>query len=176
MSATSKFYSIITTSLYFLLITVLLTSCSSEKLSDREAPDFSLASYRTFSFGDLPDTSPEDLRFRSVQFENRVKSELRFVLPQKGLETSSDPDLLVYFFTLPEQDEDFQSAALPYTQSMARTISEIPENHNFVIDIVDKAQGVLVWRTSGNVEIENEERRNRMLPDLIKEMMKDLPS
>lgn len=156
---------------------MVISACSSRDLSENGAPDFRLSIYNTFAFGDMADTSSEDLRFRSAQFEDRVKSELRFVLPQRGLEQSNtEPELLIYFFTLPEKDEDFQPASIPYTRSMGVDISDVPVDHNFVIDFVDRRQNVLMWRTSGEIDVENSEQRNRMLPGVIKEMLENIPS
>lgn len=136
---------------------------------------FAMSSYSSFLFGELPPTSSEDLRFLSMEFEARVKQELRFILAGKGLEEIPQAELLVYFFTLPESDEDFQAASLPYSISLNSEIAEVPESHNFIIDFVDRSSRLLIWRSSGKIEVTNEELRNKQLPTVITKLLRDLP-
>ncbi len=163
---------------HYLLITfslLLLGACASSK--DGEGTDFSMSTYQAFIFGDIGAVSSDDLRFRSPEFEARVKEELRFKLPSKGLqESTSNAQLLIYFFTLPEDDEDFQFSALPYDNYLSEDESAIPINHNFVIDFVDRNTRLLVFRSTAEINLENSEKRNAELPSTIARMLRDLPT
>lgn len=160
----------------FLFCFVLAACSGSDKMRDGE-PDFRLAQYQTFAFGDMADVSTEDMRFSTPQFADRVRAELRHQMPQHGLEyDSQSKELLVYFFTIPDQDEDISLTAIPYVSSANIEIAEVSRNHNFIIDVVDAQQNVLLWRTSSAVDPGNSEWRNRVLPDIIKIMLRDIPS
>lgn len=168
---------------FFLSIVLLVAGCnSSHKATDENTPrQINYAQYQTYAYGDAIIVSSENPAFSWPQFSERVKREIDFVMPGKGLEKSSvQADLKIYFYAIVEANRD--RPLLPYQIGWAaepfitdgELFARYPGN-TFAVDFVDSNNNQLVWRASTQLPYDDQSRLYRVLPERIHKLVQKYP-
>lgn len=166
-----------------LLVIGLAGGCKTqESAGGSAASDLDYRKYQSYQFGQPVLFSSKDPVFSWNQFEERVKREINFILPSKGLEpTRTDPGLLVYYYAL--VDPDKKPAILDYTIGWAaepfiekgEQFSRYP-NNTFVIDLVDTDTRQLVWRASTSLPFDDPDDLYGQLSRQLRELFESYPN
>lgn len=138
--------------------------------------------YETYDFGNAFLVNREDPLFKFPQLEKRIKRELKFDLPSKRLDYSTeDPDLKIYFYAITDEEGSYPVlsyeigfAARPFLASGER-LQNYPGN-TLVIDFVDLSLNELVWRGSIALPFDDEEKLFEVLPKRIHQLLNPYPS
>lgn len=161
---------------------VLFTGCKSTEQAKSNAPrQIDYAQYQTYSFGDAIIVSSENPAFSWPQFSDRVKREINFVLPSKGLErTAAKGELNIYFYAVAETGRNrpllsYQIgwAAEPFISGGER-FDRYPSN-TLVLDFVDSNINQLVWRASTQLPYDDQDKLYRVLAERIHELIQQYP-
>jgi len=126
--------------LSFVLISFLVTSCSSTKITYDKTVDFS--QYKTFAFFKK---GLDNLRI-PVQKKRFVVKTISEALLQKGFTKSSHPDLIVNIFTDLHDRVDVYPRY--YSPFYSRSYIEKSKEGTLFIDIVDMNKKKVVWSGS----------------------------
>ncbi|MDZ7716236.1 MAG: DUF4136 domain-containing protein [Balneolaceae bacterium] len=171
------------TFLTFFIGIAILAGCSPAKqTTDENTPrQINYTQYQTYTYGDAIIVSSENPAFSWPQFSERVKREINFVMPGKGLEkVSAQADVQIYFYAIVDANRD--RPLLPYQIGWAaepfitdgELFARYPGN-TFVVDFVDSNNNQLIWRASTQLPYDNQTQLYNLLPERIHKLIQKYP-
>lgn len=168
-----KLLKLLTLSLLFVVV-----GCSSVKVMTDYDTKANFSQYKTFAFykKGIDKAAISDLDKR------RIMRAIERELIAKGMQKSSNPDVLVSIFTKTRErinvnDNRFGGFWYPwYYGPNPVTVSQYTEGTLF-IDILDKQKKELVWQGigSGALRMSNVEKKERRIKEFVKEILSKYP-
>ncbi len=159
-----------------------LFSCKAGEQAAQPAAAVDYQAYQSYQIASPTLASSDDPSFSWIQFKERIKREINFILPAKGLEqTAAEPDLLVYYYALVDTkrkpaiiEYNIGWAAEPFIESGESFSRYAP--HTLVVDLVDAHTGELVWRSSTRLPFDSREQLYEQLPGQLRKLFKPYPA
>jgi hypothetical protein len=168
---------------------VLLTGCATMRVSSHSDHGLIWSKYRTFDWGPADALPPGDPRLdRDPYFKDRFEGAIEKALAAHGFDrsaTTEQPDLLIHYHAAitdrvnVEQVEQIDRGfGYCTTVDCAGRVTRY-EAGTFVVDIVDAATNVLIWRGWAQDDVEgvlgNKDRLRRRIDDSVRRMFASVP-
>lgn len=168
------------------VVTVALSGCATLRVSSHTDPGLVWSKYSTFEWGPADALPPGDPRLDTdPYFEDRVQGGIEKAMAAHGFvrsPTSERPDVLIHYHAsiserldVNELDRGFASCVTVECRPGVRRY----EAGTLVVDIVDAASNVLIWRgwAQGSVEgvLGNRDRLRRRIDESVAQMFETLP-
>ena len=164
--------------LFLPIIALIITSCSSVKVTTDYDTKVDFNQYKTFAFykKGIDKAAISDLDKKRIM--RAVESEL----VAKGMVKSTTPDILVSLFTKSREkininDNMYGGFYYPYYYGMNRmSVSQYTEGTLF-IDLLDAKKKELVWQGvgTGALKMSNVEKREARVKEFVNEIMAKYP-
>ena len=164
--------------LFLPIIALIITSCSSVKVTTDYDTKVDFNQYKTFAFykKGIDKAAISDLDKKRIM--RAVESELI----AKGMTKSATPDILVSLFTKSREkininDNMYGGFYYPYYYGMNRmSVSQYTEGTLFV-DLLDAKKKELVWQGvgTGALKMNNVEKREARVKEFVNEIMAKYP-
>ncbi|QXP72576.1 DUF4136 domain-containing protein [Tenacibaculum sp. HL-MS23] len=164
--------------LFLPIIALIITSCSSVKVTTDYDTKVDFNQYKTFAFykKGIDKAAISDLDKKRIM--RAVESELM----AKGMTKSATPDILVSLFTKSREkininDNMYGGFYYPYYYGMNRmSVSQYTEGTLFV-DLLDAKKKELVWQGvgTGALKTSNVEKREARVKEFVNEIMAKYP-
>lgn len=164
--------------LFLPIIALIITSCSSVKVTTDYDTKVDFNQYKTFAFykKGIDKAAISDLDKKRIM--RAVESEL----VAKGMVKSTSPDILVSLFTKSREkininDNMYGGFYYPYYYGMNRmSVSQYTEGTLF-IDLLDAKKKELVWQGvgTGALKMSNVEKREARVKEFVNEIMAKYP-
>lgn len=163
-------------------MTIVLAGCKSTDPSNQSSPrEINYSQYESYSFADAIILSSENPAFSWPQFSERLKREIDFAMPGKGLEKrTANPDLHIFYYAIVDTNRDFPIvpyqigwAAEPFITS-GESFKEYSSN-TLVVDFIDTNTRQLVWRGSISLPFNDKNQLYKALPSQIHRLLQQYP-
>ena len=172
-----------------LLVVIILTSCSSVKVSSDYDTQADFKDYKTFAFykKGIDKASISDLD------KKRIMRAIEAELQSKGYQLSNDPDILVSIFTKSREKVNINNSNIGYGYGWGWNrwgwagnpwywnnqnvrVDQYTEGTLF-IDFIDKDGNELVWQGigSGAMKMKSAEKKEERIKEFVKEILSDYP-
>ena len=169
----------------FFIALILLAGCGQTQnylLDSTTVEGYNYNQYLTYQLGRGIQPGAENIRFKSLQFDERMINELHFQLKGLGMENRFEtPGLLIYYFTpettdgqlpiLPYEYGAFQDEFLNVDEDSTRNLKNL-----LFVDFVDNTSGQLVWRGIGELPSQDENQIFKRLPKLVYSIVRAYPN